>query len=112
MFPAANQLSEKAVIGDRIRFSPLKKRMRTKPVIRQTFALFIVAALSFAGTSVPSDLSDASLEDLLNVQVTSVSKKEQKLSGTPAAVFVISQDDIRRSGATNIPDVLRMAPGV
>jgi iron complex outermembrane recepter protein len=58
------------------------------------------------------DLSQASLEDLMNIQVTSVSKKEQKLSKTGAAVFVITQDDIRRSGATNIPDVLRLAPGV
>src|SRR4051794_16699838 len=52
------------------------------------------------------------LEDLMNVKVTSVSKKEQKLSRTAAAVFVINQEDIRRSGATNIPDILRMAPGV
>jgi iron complex outermembrane receptor protein len=53
-----------------------------------------------------------SLEDLLNVQVTSVSKKEQTLSKAAAAVFVITQEDIRRSGATNIPDVLRMVPGL
>jgi iron complex outermembrane receptor protein len=53
-----------------------------------------------------------SIEDLMNVEVTSVSKKEQKLSQAAAAVYVITQEDIRRSGATNIPDVLRMAPGV
>ncbi len=60
----------------------------------------------------PPDLSKASLEDLMNIQVTSVSKKEQKLSHTGAAIFVITQEDIRRSGATNIPDLLRLAPGV
>src|SRR3989441_11408989 len=43
---------------------------------------------------------------------TSVSKKEQKLSRTAAAIFVITQEDIRRSGATNIPDLLRMVPGL
>lgn len=59
-----------------------------------------------------SNLADASLEQLLNVQVTSVTKKEQTLSRAAAAVFVINQDDIRRSGARNLPDVLRMAPGV
>lgn len=59
-----------------------------------------------------SDLTQLDLEDLLNLTVTSVSKREQTLSRTPAAVFVISQEDIRRSGATNIPDLLRMAPGV
>ena len=58
------------------------------------------------------DLTQMNLEDLMNVTVTSVSKKEQTLSRTAAAVFVINQEDIRRSGATNIPDLLRMAPGV
>ena len=48
----------------------------------------------------------------MNIEVTSVSKKEQKLSQAAAAVFVISQEDIRRSGATNIPDLLRMVPGI
>src|SRR5450432_1708880 len=57
-------------------------------------------------------LGDASLEQLLNVEVTSVSKKEQKLSQTAAAVFVISQEDIRRSGAVLLPDLLRMVPGI
>lgn len=57
-------------------------------------------------------LADASLEQLLNTHVTSVSKKEQQLLRTAAAVFVISQDDIRRSGAASLPDVLRMVPGV
>ncbi len=44
--------------------------------------------------------------------VTSVSKTEEKLSRTPSAIFVITQDDIRNSGATNIPDLLRIVPGV
>ena len=48
----------------------------------------------------------------MNVEVTSASKKEQKLSRVAAAVFVITQEDIRRSGATNIPDLLRMVPGL
>ncbi|HTR35709.1 MAG TPA: TonB-dependent receptor [Bryobacteraceae bacterium] len=58
------------------------------------------------------DLTDATLEDLMNMQVTSVSKREQKVSHAGAAIFVITQEDIRRSGVTNIPDLLRMAPGV
>ncbi|OLC94227.1 MAG: TonB-dependent receptor [Acidobacteria bacterium] len=60
----------------------------------------------------PKDLTSTSIEDLMNVEVTSVSKKEQKLSRTAAAIFVITQEDIRRSGATNIPDLLRMVPGL
>jgi iron complex outermembrane receptor protein len=58
------------------------------------------------------DLSSLSVDDLMNVEVTSVSRKGQKLSDTAAAVFVITQDDIRRSGATSIPEVLRIVPGL
>jgi len=58
------------------------------------------------------NIASASLEELMDIEVTSVSKKEQTLSRTGAAVFVISQEDVRRSGASNIPDLLRMAPGV
>lgn len=58
------------------------------------------------------NLLDLSLEELMNVEVTSVGKKAQRLSQTAAAVFVVRQDDIRRSGATNLPDVLRMVPGM
>jgi iron complex outermembrane receptor protein len=58
------------------------------------------------------DLSALSVDDLMNVEVTSVSRKGQKLSDTAAAVFVITQDDIRRSGATSIPELLRIVPGL
>ena len=53
-----------------------------------------------------------SLEQLMSIKVTSVSKKEETLSRSAAAVSVITQDDIRRSGSTTIPDALRLAPGV
>lgn len=64
--------------------------------------------------AVPADnpLADLSLEDLLSIRVTSASKKNQRLADTASAVFVISQDDIRRSGATSIPETLRMVPGL
>jgi iron complex outermembrane recepter protein len=79
---------------------------------RLTLAALLAALSSYAQQQPNPDLSQATLEDLLNIQVTSVSKKEQKLSKTGAAIFVITQEDIRRSGATNIPDLLRLAPGV
>ncbi len=60
----------------------------------------------------PADLTEMSLDELANLEVTSVSKKEQKLSEAAAAIFVITQEDIRRSGLTTIPELLRMAPGV
>ena len=67
--------------------------------------------LSISG-SAQQDLTQLSLEDLMNTRVTSVSKKEQSLSRTAAAIFVITAATIQRSGATNIPDLLRMVPGV
>jgi iron complex outermembrane recepter protein len=83
---------------------------------RRTWLVFALATCSpaacFAQNPLPNDLTKASLEELLNVQVTSVSKKDQALFKTGAAIFVITQDDIRRSGAFNIPDLLRMVPGV
>jgi iron complex outermembrane recepter protein len=81
---------------------------------RSLTAIALAAALAIPTIAQEKqvDLTNKSLEDLMNVEVTSVSKREQKLSQTAAAIFVISQEDIRRSGATNIPDVLRMVPGL
>jgi iron complex outermembrane receptor protein len=75
----------------------------------------VLSALTFLGAqtqSPPADLTTLNIEDLMNIDVTSASKKEQKLSKVPAAIFVITQEDIYRSGATNIPDLLRMVPGL
>ena len=71
-----------------------------------------IIGMATAETTSLDDLTQASLEDLMNMQVTSVSKKEQPLSKAPSAIYVITQSDIRHSGATNIPDLLRMVPGV
>jgi iron complex outermembrane receptor protein len=59
-----------------------------------------------------AELKGLSLQELMNVEVTSVSKRESTIGESPAAIFVITQDDIRRSGATSIPEALRMAPGL
>jgi len=59
-----------------------------------------------------SELLELSLDQLMDVEVTSVSKKSQTLGETAAAVYVIRAEDIRRSGATSIPEALRLAPGV
>ncbi len=56
--------------------------------------------------------ADLSLEELMNETVTSVSKKEQPLFDSAAAISVLSNDDIRRSGATTLPDALRLVPGM
>lgn len=58
------------------------------------------------------ELLNMSLAELSNIEVTSVSKKAEKANEAAAAVFVITQEDIKRSGATSIPEALRMVPGV
>jgi len=72
------------------------------------FATLAIAA----SPSVDNQFLNLSIDDLMNVKVTTVSRAPQRLSQVASAIFVITQDDIRRSGATSIPDALRMAPGV
>ena len=109
-------------------FLPASKELAPRPydggVCRPLAAAVIVfslALLSFAAKEIRADdspqssigsLEQLSLEQLGNVEITSVSKDPQQVLKTPAAVFVITQQDIERSGATSIPEVLRMAPGV
>jgi iron complex outermembrane receptor protein len=58
------------------------------------------------------DLALKSLEDLMNIEVTSVAHKEQRLGDVPAAVYVITQEAIRRSGLTTLPELFRLVPGM
>ena len=60
----------------------------------------------------PLDLTALRIEELMNIDVTSAARKPQKLSQIPAAVFVITAEDIRRLQPANIPDLLRMVPGL
>jgi iron complex outermembrane receptor protein len=75
-------------------------------------ALVTLVTLGAQGQDTLPDLTKLQLEDLMNLDVTSAAKKQQKLSNVPAAIFVISREDIRRSGATSIPDLLRIVPGL
>ncbi len=59
-----------------------------------------------------ADVMDMDLEALMKMQVTSVSRKSERLSDAAAAIYVITQEDIRRSGATSIPEALRLSPGL
>jgi iron complex outermembrane receptor protein len=99
--------------------SPLKKKCATRRVA--CTAAFVFSWAPFAssqaqtpgGEKVPEDtLAGLSLEELANVQVTSVSKTAERLSQAPAAIFVITHDQILRSGATNVAEALRMAPNL
>jgi len=86
----------------------------------RSLALVGFIALSGAafGAEIPADgsqqnpLKTLSLEQLGNVEVTTVSREPEAVWKTPAAIYVITQEDIQRSGASNIPEALRLAPGV
>ena len=58
------------------------------------------------------DLQSLSIEDLTRLEVTSVAKRPQSLSGAAAAIYVITAEDIRRSGAVSLPEALRLAPNL
>ena len=68
--------------------------------------------LSGPAAAAANEAVELSLEDLLKTEVTTVSRKSQTLQSTAAAAFVITREDIERSGATSLPEALRMAPGV
>lgn len=72
----------------------------------------VCLALTLTAVAEPADLSQLSIDDLMNIRITSVAKREQKLLESPAAVYVITQEDILHSGVTSIPEALRMVPGL
>jgi outer membrane receptor protein involved in Fe transport len=72
----------------------------------------VAAQESAQGAAKPVDLTSISLEDLKNIQVTSASKKAESLFAAPAAIFVITGEDIRRGGFSSVPDALRTVPGL
>ncbi|MBT4878485.1 MAG: TonB-dependent receptor [Alphaproteobacteria bacterium] len=59
-----------------------------------------------------TDYFNLTLEELMNIEIVSVSKNEENAFRSPAATYVITHEDIKRSGATSIPDALRLAPGI
>lgn len=83
--------------------------MRKIPSLLLVVLTILHAALSHAEDK---DLGALSLEELGQLEVTTVSKRPQPLGHVPAAVYVIRGEDIRRSGATSLPEALRLAPGV
>ena len=84
-----------------------------KRVLVMAFAaVFVVTSAWGQGSQGTPDVTAMSVEDLMNMQVTSVSKRSQRVADAAAAVFVITQEDIQRSGARNIPETLRMVPGL
>src|SRR5258706_3665995 len=88
-------------------------------VTRPRAAWWCIGALSFvasaaAAATLPTtgELADLSLDQLANIEVTSVSKKGERLSEAPASIFVITGEEIRRAGATSLAEALRLAPNL
>jgi len=92
-----------------------KREARSGPaaraVRRALTGLFVVCA-GLPGRAGASDFTEMSLEELMDVEITSLSRYPQDLRGAAAAVTVLTRTDIRRAGATTVPDALRLVPGV
>jgi iron complex outermembrane receptor protein len=82
--------------------------METKHKLITTLLLLALPTISWGDDSA----LEMSLEDLLNVKVVSASRREESLSKIPAAIKVITRDDIAKSTARNIPELLRQVPGL
>src|SRR5213082_105343 len=98
MLPIRNQNNGSPTVGRRI-------------ISLAVVALFLGSSVSAQNHGVP-DISRMSIEEMMNVEVTSVAKRPQRVADAAAAVFVLTQEDIRRSGAASIPEALRMVPGL
>jgi iron complex outermembrane receptor protein len=72
----------------------------------------IATPASAGAQAMAPDLARVSIEDLMNIEITSASRKEQRAIDTAAAVSVITQDDIRRSGMRTLPELFRLIPGM
>ncbi len=88
--------------------------------LTKTHRKHLLCALAVATMSLPAlaygttteDLFELSIEQLVQLEVTSVSGKSERLVDTTSAVFVITQDDLKRHGIRSIPEALRLAPGL
>jgi iron complex outermembrane receptor protein len=101
-------------------FTPVRRHgLHSKPHVRRGRTVLAIAVtylvLSFISSSASaqtpstSTLKTLSIEELMNIEVTSVSKRPERLFDTASAIQVITRDDIRRSGASSIPEALRLA---
>ena len=88
------------------------KRAHPPMAWRPLAGALALAASTGAWAQVGADPTRLSLEELMAIEVSSAAKKPQALSDTATALHVITREDMRRAGVTNIPEALRLAPGV
>lgn len=99
-----------------LKSSPFEVALITKKIIwLKHVLLWMLCCCGYPINSLANEaerLDKLSIEELMSSKVISATRTEQQLTDTAAAAYVISQDDIRRSGATTIPEALRMVPGL
>lgn len=76
------------------------------------FMAMLAYAPAYASDLRAVGLADLSIEELSNIEITSVSRRPERLADAPASIFVITGEDIRRSGYATLPEVLRLAPNL
>ena len=86
--------------------------MGTSVLIATLALTFALSALADESDPQQGQLKLLSLDELSQIEVTTPTRRPEKAFTTPAAIFVITSEDIRRSGVTTIPEALRLAPGV
>jgi len=89
--------------------------IRVSVLARSGIAVAIACLVLPGGRAVAQsveELRDLSIEQLSNIEISSVSKSAEPLSDAPAAIYVISHDDVMRAGTTSLPEMLRMAPNL
>src|SRR2546427_7209383 len=88
---------------------PARVRWRRALVL---IVFFLASAAVGAQPMRVADLADLSIEELGNIQITSVSRHAERLAGAPASVFGVTAGDIRRPGGASLPEDLRIAPNL
>ncbi len=74
--------------------------------------LLLFFSIPFAQAEDFKDFAELDLEELLNTEIITASRSSQKLSESPNAIYVLTAEDIKRSGAVDIPDLFRLVPGI
>lgn len=84
-----------------------------KQVVNRAAKCFLCAvAIPQASPGFEVDITGSTIEQLMSISVTTVSRRQTDLQAAPAAVYVVSRDDLRRARVASVPDALRLVPGV
>ena len=102
-------LVQSSAVGPRMRYIPL---LILATCVGVPMSLYGPRALGETDAAAGEDLTRLSLQDLANLEVTSVSKAAEGLQRASASIYVITHEDIMRCGATSLMEALRLAPNI